>query len=144
MRGERFAGRPAVGPASGGHDNPDLQSPVPSITTHVLDTSIGRPATGIQVVLERGGQSAQWQFVGHGEADADGRVRSLMKEGDQVEPGLYRLVFDTRTYFKARRVQTLYPSIVVTFEVPEPVEPGAHYHVPLLLSPFGYTTYRGS
>jgi 5-hydroxyisourate hydrolase len=117
---------------------------VPSITTHVLDTSIGRPAAGIQVVLERGGQSAQWQFVGHGEADADGRVRSLMKEGDPVEPGLYRLVFDTRSYFKARRVQTLYPSIVVTFEVPEPVEPGAHYHVPLLLSPFGYTTYRGS
>ena len=49
-----------------------------------------------------------------------------------------------KAYFKARRVQTLYPSIVVTFEVPEPVEPGAHYHVPLLLSPFGYTTYRGS
>lgn len=122
----------------------DLESLVPSITTHVLDTSIGRPAAGIHVVLERGGQASEWQLIGRGEADADGRVRSLMEDSAAVAPGLYRLVFDARGYFKSRGVRTFYPSIVVTFDVPEPAEAGVHYHVPLLLSPYGYSTYRGS
>ena len=137
-----------AGPAKAGPQgitNPaDLQSTVPSITTHVLDTSIGRPAAGVRVVLERGGQSSAWQLVGHGETDADGRLRSLMEDAAVVEPGVYRLVFDSRAYFETRGVRSFYPSIVVTFEVHEPADAGAHYHVPLLLSPFGYTTYRGS
>ena len=122
----------------------DLESLVPSITTHVLDTSIGRPAAGIHVALERGGQATEWRVIGHGEADADGRVRTLMDDVTAVVPGLYRLVFDAQGYFRSRGVRTFYPSIVVTFDVPEPAESGVHYHVPLLLSPFGYSTYRGS
>jgi 5-hydroxyisourate hydrolase len=117
---------------------------VPFITTHVLDTSIGRPAAGIRVVLERGGASNEWNYLGDGETDADGRVRALLEDDAAAEPGLYRLVFDSGTYFRSRGTPAFYPSIVVTFEVPAPIEPVAHFHVPLLLSPFGYTTYRGS
>jgi 5-hydroxyisourate hydrolase len=102
--------------------------------------SLGRPAVGVAVVLERGGQN-QWTVVGHGATDADGRVRTLMEGDAPPTPGLYRLVFDTRRYFDGRGVQSLYPSVVVIFEV-APNE--SRYHIPLLLSPFGYTTYRGS
>jgi 5-hydroxyisourate hydrolase len=107
----------------------------------VLDTSLGRPAAGVSVVLERGGGTGQWQMVGHGNTDADGRLRSLMPDDMALTPGLYRLVFDIKRYFDGRSVRSFYPSIVIIFEV------GAgesHYHVPLLVSPFGYTTYRGS
>ncbi len=114
------------------------------ITTHVLDTSIGRPAAGVRVVLERGGKSSEWQVVGHGETDADGRLRSLMTDETPLEAGLYRLVFDTRRYFEGRGVRAFYPSVIITFEVADEANGVAHYHVPLLLSPFGYTTYRGS
>jgi 5-hydroxyisourate hydrolase len=111
-----------------------------AITTHVLDTSLGRPAVGVAVVLERGGQN-HWTVVGHGATDADGRLRTLMDEHVALTPGPYRLVFDTRRYFDGRGVRSLYPSVVVIFEVSADQ---AHYHIPLLLSPFGYTTYRGS
>lgn len=121
-----------------------------AITTHVLDTSLGRPAAGVRVVLERGGKSSEWQVVGHGETDADGRLRTLMADQAPLEAGLYRLVFDTRRYFDGRGVRAFYPSVIITFEVAPEVannavaENAAHYHVPLLLSPFGYSTYRGS
>ena len=115
------------------------------ITTHVLDTSIGRPAVGVRVTLERGGKSSDWQLVGHGETDADGRLRTLTADDAAVDPGLYRLVFDTRRYFEARKSRAFYPSVIVIFEVAdESSSRQAHYHVPLLLSPFGYSTYRGS
>ena len=115
------------------------------ITTHVLDTSIGRPAAGVRVVLERGGKASEWQVVGHGETDADGRLRTLVSDPSALESGLYRLVFDTRRYFDGRGVHTVFPSVIVTFEVAhDTAKTAAHYHVPLLLSPFGYTTYRGS
>ena len=116
-----------------------------AITTQVLDTSIGRPAAGVRVVLERGGKASEWQVVGHGETDADGRLRTLMAEGAPVEAGLYRLVFDTRRYFDGRGVRAFYPSVIITFDVADDgARNAAHYHVPLLVSPFGYTTYRGS
>ena len=115
------------------------------ITTHVLDTSIGRPAVGVKVVLERGGKSSDWQLVGHGETDSDGRLRTLTVEGAPLEPGLYRLVFDTRRYFETRKVRAFYPSVIVIFEVSDELSSReGHHHVPLLLSPFGYSTYRGS
>jgi 5-hydroxyisourate hydrolase len=116
-----------------------------AITTHVLDTSLGRPAAGLRVVLERGGKSSEWQIVGHGETDEDGRQRTLMADQGPLESGLYRLVFDTRRYFEGRAVRALYPSVIITFEVTaDDGKSAAHYHIPLLLSPFGYTTYRGS
>ena len=115
------------------------------ITTHVLDTSLGRPAAGVRVVLERGGRSSEWQIVGHGETDEDGRQRTLIADERPIEAGVYRLVFDTRRYFEGRGLRAFYPSVIITFEVVQAQgqEP-EHYHIPLLLSPFGYTTYRGS
>ena len=104
------------------------------ITTHVLDTSLGCPAAGVPVVLERFVESG-WLEAGRGVTDADGRVGSLLSSAPQE--GLYRLVFDTGAYFPAG----FYPEVSVTFVVAAGQD---HYHVPLLLSPFGYSTYRGS
>jgi len=116
-----------------------------SITTHVLDTSAGKPAAGVRVVLERGGKSSEWQVVGHGVTSADGRVETLTPESAALEGGLYRLVYDTRRYFEEKGVQTFFPSVIITFQVESHSKSRSnHYHVPLLLSPFGYTTYRGS
>ena len=119
-----------------------METPLSAITTHVLDTSCGRPAAGVQVVLELqdGDARDRWEIVGRGETDADGRLRTLMPPGD-APPGVYRLIFETRKYFDTLSVQALYPQVVVVFEV---AAGRAHYHVPLLLSPFGYSTYRGS
>jgi 5-hydroxyisourate hydrolase len=110
-----------------------------SITTHILDTSAGRPAQGITVVLETHAGGA-WKIIGRGMTDADGRVSSLLPEGKLVA-GTYRLRFETGAYFAGRHVAAFYPSVEITFEVRDAAQ---HYHVPLLLSPFGYTTYRGS
>jgi 5-hydroxyisourate hydrolase len=92
-------------------------------------------------MLERGGGQNQWNLVGHGETDADGRLRTLTTEDAPLTAGLYRLVFDTRRYFESRGVRGFYPTVVVIFEV---TSAETSCHVPLLLSPFGYTTYRGS
>lgn len=116
-----------------------------AITTHVLDTSIGRPAAGLRVVLERRGKNSEWQTLGQGDTDEDGRQRTLMDDHTPLEAGIYRLVFDTREYFEARGAHTLYPSVIITFEVVEDTpQQASRYHIPLLLGPFGYTTYRGS
>jgi 5-hydroxyisourate hydrolase len=111
-----------------------------AITTHVLDTSRGRPAAGIHVVLERQDARDGWTPVAEGATDEDGRLRTLMPEGTPPLPGSYRLTFDTASYFKAQAIPTFYPHVTVTFTVGDET----HYHVPLLLSPFGYSTYRGS
>lgn len=112
-----------------------------AITTHVLDTSRGMPAIGVGVVLERREDAGGWQLIGRGDTDPAGRLRTLMPEAGSAPPGIYRLRFNTRAYFDAQAIRSFYPDIVVTFEV---VDGEAHHHVPLLLSPFGYTTYRGS
>ena len=108
------------------------------ITTHVLDTSRGCPAAGVPVMLERAVDSV-WQPVGHGTTDADGRARDLLSSAP--EAGSYRLSFDTGAYFRAAGEAAFYPEVSVTFVVADGEE---HYHLPLLLSPFGYSTYRGS
>jgi 5-hydroxyisourate hydrolase len=99
-----------------------------SLSTHVLNAVTGRPAQGVPVRLERAGRT-----VAEAPTDADGRVRDL---GD-LEPGVHRLTFDTAAVFP----DGFYPEVVITFTV---TDPGAHHHVPLLLSPFAYSTYRGS
>jgi 5-hydroxyisourate hydrolase len=109
-----------------------------AITTHVLDTSLGRPAVGVHVVLERAVDSG-WQPVGRGTTDGDGRAGDLLSSAP--EDGHYRLTFDTGAYFRAVGQTAFYPEVSVTFVVGHGEE---HYHVPLLLSPFGYSTYRGS
>ena len=111
-----------------------------AITTHVLDVSLGRPAPGVAVALEAF-DGDQWKPVGSGVTDSDGRVRTLVPEGTPLNAGAYRLVFDTGSYFLSSGTQTFFPSVIVTFEL----RPGAsHHHVPLLVSPFGYSTYLGS
>ena len=105
------------------------------ITTHVLDTARGAPAAGVPVTLERG---PGWDEVGSGRTGDDGRVAEL---GSPEAPGAYRLRFDTGAYFEAAGTRAFFPEVTVQFTVERPEE---HLHVPLLLSPFGYTTYRGS
>jgi 5-hydroxyisourate hydrolase len=112
------------------------------ITTHVLDIARGRPAAGIAVVLDvRDKRSGVWRTLGQGITDADGRLRNLLAAKHRLVAGVYRLSFEVGPYFRAAGVECFYPSIAITFEVRAPSE---HHHVPLLVSPFGYSTYRGS
>ena len=105
-----------------------------SLSTHVLDTSAGRPAAGLAVTLE----GADGTVIAEGVTDADGRVGDLV---DGLADGDLRLRFDTGTWFAGQGVTAFYPEVVVTFTV---TDPGQHHHVPLLLSPYAYSTYRGS
>lgn len=111
-----------------------------AITTHVLDTMRGCPAVGVRISLERMDPHDTWKPIAQGRTDVDGRLHTLMPDGTQALPGTYRLVFETGQYFEAQSISTFYPQIVVTFTVDD----DPHYHVPLLVSPFGYSTYRGS
>lgn len=111
-----------------------------AITTHILDISTGVPAGGVSVKLERQ-TSSGWKVIGSGETDDDGRLRNLLSAETILENGNYRLIFDTGSYFSGRKIESFYPNITVEFTVFSSQE---HYHVPLLLSPFGYSTYRGS
>jgi 5-hydroxyisourate hydrolase len=111
-----------------------------TLSTHVLDTSLGRPAAGVAVTLERLGDRGAPTLAGFGTTDEDGRLRDLPPSGRMLVPGDYRLRFDTSAYFAGTGREIFYPSVAVEFRVADE----AHYHVPLLLSPFGYSTYRGS
>jgi 5-hydroxyisourate hydrolase len=108
------------------------------ITTHVLDTAAGRPGKGIAIDLEHAGDG--WQRVGAGTTDDDGRLRTLTPAGPVV-PGVYRIRFHTGAYFAAQGTTGFFPVVEIQFTVADGAQ---HYHVPLLLSPFGYSTYRGS
>ena len=110
------------------------------ISTHVLDTSTGKPAAGIAVTLQRESGKA-WESIGASRTDHDGRADALYTGDKPLQTGVYRLVFQTGEYFKRRGVEAFYPSVEIVFEVRAA---GEHYHVPLLLGPFGYGTYRGS
>lgn len=111
-----------------------------TISTHVLDTARGMPAAGLPVRLERLDLALRAAPVGSSRTDADGRASTLLDEGERLAPGHYRLVFETDAYFSAQGTTAFYPRVSVDFIVRD----DAHHHVPLLLSPFGYTTYRGS
>ena len=112
-----------------------------TITTHVLDTSLGRPAVGLSVALERVASDGSASQIGAGMTDADGRIKDLLAPGRTLDAGDYRLRFETGPYFARDRRDNFYPVVHVTFRV---AGPAAHYHVPLLLNPFGFSTYRGS
>jgi len=111
------------------------------ITTHVLDTSRGCAAEGIRVTLEKESKPSVWKKLGQDITDADGRCNKIVSPRTQLSKGTYRLTFDTARYFELNRVQSFYPYVTVSFAVRAA---RAHYHVPLLLSPFGYSTYRGT
>jgi 5-hydroxyisourate hydrolase len=112
-----------------------------TISTHVLDTALGCPAAGVRVILEQVADTGVVVSLGIGETDADGRLRDLLPPGQMLGPGAYRLRFDVGEYFATSKRDSFYPSVMVEFTV---TGPAAHYHVPLLLSPYGYSTYRGS
>lgn len=109
------------------------------ITTHVLDTARGTPARGVRITLEAIDGAAA-RPIAHGATDDDGRLRTLT-DPDGVGPGTYRLTFETGAYFAALGVESFFPLAQITFQVRDV---SAHCHVPLLLAPFGYSTYRGS
>jgi 5-hydroxyisourate hydrolase len=114
-----------------------------TVSTHILDASLGTPAAGVSVMLSR--QSGGWRGVESGVTDADGRHRFVA----DTPAGTYCLTFATGPYFAARAVPAFYPEVAITFTIRDPAdETGAgatgHFHVPLLLSPFAYSTYRGS
>ena len=110
-----------------------------AITTHVLDTASGRPAAGVPIVLERS-DGAGWREIGRGVTNDDGRLPGLVAPGSLVAD-TYRITFDTDAYFGAQGIEGFYPYARIVFRV---TDPASHHHVPLLLSPFGYSTYRGS
>ena len=110
-----------------------------AITSHVLDTSLGRPAAGVAVTLAAL-EAGKFQDVGQGVTDSEGRVRHLLG-AHPLAVGVYRLTFDTGAHFQATGRASFYERVEIQFRVTDPSE---HYHVPLLLSPFGYSTYRGS
>ncbi len=109
-----------------------------AITTHILDTSRGEPAGGVRLLLEMRSGDGKWARVAEASSGSDGRATLL---GEGARPGVYRLTFDSGAYFTSRHVAGFYPEVQVVFEVRDTT---SHHHVPLLLSPFGYSTYRGS
>lgn len=111
------------------------------ISTHVLDIARGKPAAGIPVQLERSDAPEQWHKVSSGRTDQDGRCEHLLPAGVDLAPGTYRLSFHTATYHSQLGVGALHPVVQITFLVRDGEK---HFHLPLLLSPYGYTTYRGS
>ena len=112
-----------------------------TVSTHVLDTTTGTPARGVRVSLERVQEHGEGDVLGSGVTDNDGRAKNLLGAGRTLGLGVYRLRFDTDAYFARDGRATFFPDVSITFRVGDDPQ---HYHVPLLLSPFGYTTYRGS
>jgi 5-hydroxyisourate hydrolase len=110
------------------------------ITTHILDTTTGLPGVGIPAVLERRTHTAGWQAIAEGITDVNGRINDLMSVRDVFLPGHYRFIFETGPYFLLQNIECFFPQITVSFVVKDTQQ---HFHVPVLLSPFGYSAYRG-
>ena len=112
-----------------------------SISTHVLDTAAGRPASGVELTLSIQVDDGSFRAIKSGVTDQDGRVAGLVGAGESLEAGVYRVRFDLAAYHARQGVEGFYPYACIVFHLRRPEE---HHHIPLLLSPFGYTTYRGS
>lgn len=111
------------------------------ISTHILDTARGKPAANVPVKLERHEATGGWHLLTSAHTDQEGRCAQLLPPDHPLPAGRYRLLFDTASYYAAQKLDGLYPVVEITFQVREGE---SHYHIPLLLSPNGYTTYRGS
>ena len=109
------------------------------ITTHILDTTKGKPAAGITIVLYKGGND-EWTEIARGKTNRDGRIADLLPKEQLLQIGIYKLRFETKDYFDKDRIPTFYPYVEIVFDI----QSNDHYHIPLLLNPFGYSTYRGS
>ena len=112
-----------------------------TISTHILDISRGAPAGGVAVFLETQNTDESWTELSHAWTDEDGRIKPFFLVGEPLSAGTYRLVFDTESYFAGLEIECFFPKVTVVFKIDEDAQ---HYHVPLLLSPFGYSTYRGT
>ena len=112
-----------------------------TISTHILDTSRGAPASGVAVCLEAQNTDESWAELSHAWTDQDGRVKPFFLVSQPIAEGTYRLVYDTDPYYSSLNVDCFYPQVTVVFKIGDGSQ---HYHVPLLISPFGYSTYRGS
>ena len=110
------------------------------ITTHILDLSFGRPAAGVRVVLASV-EDGHRRTVASGVTDADGRLKDLVPTSTKLQAEIYELTFETGSYFMSHGVHPFHPRVTVMFEI---TDPDQHFHVPLLISPYGYTTYRGT
>ena len=110
------------------------------LTTHVLDTSLGKPASGISVTLAEIDADGNWNEIANGTTNSDGRIGDLLLSETKLMPKVYRLVFHTERYFTNQNIKAFYPFVPIVFEILD----DSHYHVPLLLNPYGYSTYRGS
>ena len=109
------------------------------LTTHILDTTKGRPASGITIILYRG-ENDEWTEIARGVTNTDGRIADLLSKNERLQHCIYKIRFETKDYFDKDQAQTFYPYVEIVFDVTS----DEHYHVPLLLNPFGYSTYRGS
>ena len=118
-----------------------MASGMKRISTHILDMVSGRPARDVPVRLEKQTASGDWQLLNSAVTDQDGRCPQLLPEAEDLSAGVYRLIFDTASYYAPRKIDPLYPVVEATFQAREGE---SHFHIPLLLSPNGYTTYRGS
>ena len=109
------------------------------VTTHILDISKGKPAWGISVILYE--QIAhEWFQLAKGLSNTEGRLNNLLEEDEELAPGVYKMSFDIKSYFNAEDIEAFYPTVEVIFEV----RTMGHYHIPLLISPYGYSTYKGT
>jgi 5-hydroxyisourate hydrolase len=110
------------------------------ISTHILDTALGRPAVDVPVSLAIW-QSTEWVLLNSATTDADGRAKHLLPAGEPLTASLYRARFETSVYYEAKKLEGLYPYVEIVFEVRDAEQ---HFHIPLLLTANGYSTYRGS
>jgi len=110
------------------------------ISTHILDTALGQPAAGVPITLARM-TNKEWLLISDAMTDQDGRCKHLLPSTQSLQPGTYRVHFDTAAYYKQRQLDGLYPYVEIVFTVTNSEQ---HYHIPLLLAANGYTTYRGS
>jgi 5-hydroxyisourate hydrolase len=112
------------------------------LSVHVLDQQTGMPAAAVRVTLDaRADRDSAWRTVSQGTTDADGRIKALLPAGQSLATGDYRVTFHTGDYFGERQMPTFFPEVPIVFHVQDAKQ---HYHIPLLLSPFGFSTYRGS
>ena len=109
------------------------------ITTHILDTTKGKPAQGVTIILYSKNND-QWKELAKGITNADGRIPDLLKKDVLLEYGTYKIRFEVKEYFDRLDIDAFYPFVEIVFEITTK----EHYHIPLLLNPFGYSTYRGS
>ena len=109
------------------------------VTTHILDTTGGKPAADVTIILYLG-ENDEWTELARGKTNEDGRITDLLAKDNLLQQGIYKLRFETKDYFDKNRTATFYPYVEIVFDI-QSIE---HYHIPLLLNPFGYTTYRGS